>query len=96
MAMLSQADVRRMLVSTQPMSLSNTYCNGWSVQVLYTDSALLSERRLCIVICCLDGRWFRPPAHCTDKVILRILLPKTETSLHFSAVSFTSVVEKFV
>ena len=56
MAMPSQADVRRMLVSTQPMSLSNTYCNGWSVQVLYTDSALLSERRLCIVICCLDGR----------------------------------------
>ena len=87
MAILSQADVHRMLGSTQPMSLSNTYCNGWSVQALCTGTALLSERRLCVVGCCLDGHWFRPPAYFTNKMILLILLPKTENSSHHSIVN---------
>ena len=87
MAILSQADVHRMLDSTHPISLSNTYVNGWSVQVLCTGSALLSERRLCVVGCCLDGNWFRPPAYFTDQMVILILLPKTDTSLHFSIVN---------
>ena len=77
MAILSQAEVHRMLDSTEPITLPNACHMGWTVQVLCTGTALLSERKLCVMGCCLEGHWFRPPAYFTDKMVVLVLLPES-------------------
>ena len=66
-----------MLDSTEPITLPNACHMGWTVQVLCTGTALLSERKLCVMGCCLEGHWFRPPAYFTDKMVVLVLLPES-------------------
>ena len=65
------------------MTLANACHMGRSVQLLCTGTALLSERRLCVVGYSLSGAWFRPPACFTEKMVLFVLLLKKDP-LHYS------------
>ena len=58
------------------MTVDSACHMGWSVQLLCTGTALLSERRLCVVGYSLSGAWFRPPACFTEKMALFVLLLK--------------------
>ena len=84
MALLPQAQLHRILGSKQPITLPNAWHMGWSVQVLCTGPAVLSERRLCVVGSSLGGHWFRPPANFTDKMVLLILRPNNKPDRHYS------------
>ena len=77
MAILSRAELHRMLDSTEPITLPNACHMGCTVQVLCTGTALLSERKLCVMGCCLEGHWFRPPAYFTDKMVVLVILPES-------------------
>ena len=76
MPILSNVILQDLSESTQPITLPSEL--GWSVKVLCTGTTPLSERRLCVLGCSLDGHWFRPPKTFTDEMVVLILLARKD------------------
>ena len=82
---MSYVEPLRMLATTEPVPIPTACHDGWSVAFLITGAKPLSERRLCIIGCCLGGGWFRPPTDFSDQMVILLLLPK-KTPQHYSIV----------
>ena len=82
---MSYVEPLRMLATTEPVPIPTACHDGWSVAFLITGAKPLSERRLCIIGCCLGGGWFRPPTDFTDQMVILLLLPKKKPK-HYSIV----------
>ena len=83
---MSYVEPLRMLATTEPVPIPTACHDGWSVECLLTGITPLSERRLCIIGCCLGGGWFRPPTDFSDQMVILLLLPKKSPQHHYSIV----------